>query len=134
MVAGQVGEGGGLNLESVEPALVEPVTRGLDRQMRDAGFDQVGQGLMQLDRVGRGQGWQRRPIWQDDAERADRGGLGSKFGPELAGEVGDRGLAVGTGDGGDRLRLLTVKAGGDVSKAPARGGIGDQGYPLGAIG
>ena len=40
---------------AVEPALLEAVARRLDREMRHLGAGEVGQDLVQLDRIGRGQ-------------------------------------------------------------------------------
>jgi hypothetical protein len=47
-------------------------------------------------------------------------------GPDLAREIGDRGLAVGAGDGGDGGRLRAVKARRDLRQALARIVVGDQ--------
>ena len=40
MIARQVGEGGGFELQPVEPELVEPVARGFERDMIDAALRQ----------------------------------------------------------------------------------------------
>ena len=127
MVAGQVGEGGGGDRDAVEPELVEAVARRLDRDVLDAGRGQLGEIAMQRDRVGRRQ----------RAGTAARAGATRPSVPRLAagwpsavqisrGEMRDRGLAVGAGDGGDRLRLPAVKARREQREAALRVGVGDD--------
>jgi hypothetical protein len=44
----------------------------------------------------------------------------AKLGPDLADEGGDRGLAVGAGDGGDDAGLAGVEAGSQTREVEAR--------------
>ena len=105
VVARQVGEGAGGDAHAVEPALVETVRGGLERQMCDALTRQPVERAMQFDRIGRGQravGLGRR---RNHADGADAGGRKAERAPDLAREGGDRGLAAGAGDRRDGAGL-----------------------------
>ena len=104
MIARQVGERAGPQSHAVEPPLIEAVRRRLQRDMGYAGPGELLEGLMQRDRVGRGQGPIGRHRARHDADRADRGGFAAERSPDLADEGGDRGLAAGSRDCDDGLR------------------------------
>ncbi len=55
VVAAEIGEGGSLELHAIQTALVEAMAGGFHRRMGDAGLGEVGEKMMQGDRVGRGQ-------------------------------------------------------------------------------
>ena len=88
MVAGEVGESGGGEREPVETELVEPMARGFERHMIDAGFRQHGEIAMQRHRIGR-----RQAAGLLDTGREGRSCRGSRFVaecvPDLAQEYGD---------------------------------------------
>ena len=71
MIAGQIGEGGGGERDAVEPVLVEPVARRLERDMVDAGARRVGELACSATGSGVVSAPGRRPAGVDDAERAE---------------------------------------------------------------
>ena len=124
MIAGQVGEGGGGDRDAVEPVLREPVARRLDRRharrrcaasSARSRCSATGSGVVSAPG--------RRPAG-DTRPSVPRLAAGwPSAGPDLAGEMRDRGLAVGAGDRGDRPRLPR-----DRSAPPAgRGGAAGWG-------
>ena len=70
MIARQIGEGARARSDAVEPALLEPVARGLERQMRDPLAASSAERLVKLDRIGvvSSRDLARRRL---DAERAE---------------------------------------------------------------
>ena len=60
------------------------------------------------------------PSAADHAERADAGRLVAGGGEDLAGEIGDRGLAAGAGDGDEMRRLARMEARRDQRQRAAR--------------
>ena len=121
VVLGQVEEAGGGQAHAVEPALVEAVRGGFQRQVGDAALGQVGQ--------------QRRDVAASgvvrpggvscsspalDAERAHAGGGVAAGGENLPAEGGHRGLAVGAGDRDARLGLRALEGRGRQSIGAAR--------------
>ncbi len=95
--------------------------------MGDALASQGVERLVQGQRIGRGQraidGARRR----DHADRAQRGGLEPAEGENLAGEIGDRGLAAGAGHGDDGFGLAWIKRGGGLRQAGADVANRDEG-------
>ena len=89
MVAAEIGEGGGGEIEPVEPVLVEAMARGFERQMVHAGARQRLQLLMKLDRIGGGQAARLVDAGRDDADGAHARRLDALALPELAREDGD---------------------------------------------
>ena len=126
MVLGQVGERGRGHLDGVHAALVEAVARRLDRQVVDAGRGDPGKGLVQGDRVGRGMRKAAPDPLADDAERAEGGGAPPAPQPDLAGEIGHRGLSAGAGHSDDDARLGAVEPRRQLGETPARVIGGDQ--------
>ena len=61
--------------------------------------------------IGRRQAPPPPPAGRDDSEGSDAGGAASLMRPDLAGEIGNRGLAVGPGHGGHVSRLPAVELG-----------------------
>jgi hypothetical protein len=110
MIATEIGEGGSLQLNAVEPVLVEAVRGGLEGEVRDTLGRQLGQGPMQGDGVGRREAAVDAAVGLDEANGAERGRLAAETGEDLAGEVRDRGLAAGAGDGDDGFGLGRVEA------------------------
>ena len=115
MVAGDIGEGAGRDPHAVEPVLVEAVAGRFERQMRHAVARQLVQRAMQLDRIGRGVRAVCLARGRHHADRAEAGGRHAERRPDLAQEGGDRGFAVGAGDGGDGVGLAREK----ISRPPA---------------
>ena len=109
VVAAEIGEGAGREPDAVEPPLVEAVARRLHRGMGDAGIGKLGEQLVQLDRIGRGELTVVVAAGRHDAGGADAGRRVSRLLPDLAGEGGDRGLAAGAGDGDHGFRLARIK-------------------------
>ena len=75
MIAAEVGEGGGLQPDAVEPVLVEAVRGGLEGQMRDALGRELRQRRVQRHRIGRGERAVDAAVGLDEADGADGGGL-----------------------------------------------------------
>ena len=120
VVARQVRERRRLELQPVEPALVEAVARRLEAEPVDALARELGERAVQLDRVGGGERRGRRAALGLDAEGADRGGLAAEPGPELADEARRRGLAAGPRHGRDVPRLRPEEPGGGERQRAAR--------------
>ena len=97
VVARQIGKAAGGDAHAVEPVLVEPVRRGLEREMGDALARDLVELLMQRDRVRRGQRAVDGALWRNQPDGADAGGGMAKTFPDLPRERGDRGLAAGAG-------------------------------------
>ena len=55
VIARQVGEGCARELHAIEPVLVEPMRRSLERQMADGAAGEIVEAAVQRDRVRRGQ-------------------------------------------------------------------------------
>ncbi len=126
VIAGQVGERRSSDRDTIEAKLRQTVARCLDRDVLDAAFGQLGEIAMQADRVGRGQRPGAPPGRRYEAERAEARRRVAERGPDLAREMGHRGLAVGAGDGGNRARLAPVEPRGEESEAALRIGVGDD--------
>ena len=71
--------------------------------------DERGQVAMQCRRIGRRQRPGPPARWGYQPERAEACRGVARHRPDFAGEMSDRGLAVGAGDGGDDARLAAVK-------------------------
>src|SRR6185312_3177514 len=105
----EIGEAAGLNAHAIEAILIEPVRGRLERKMRDALARDLVELAMQRDRIGRRQRAVDGVLRGDQPDGADAGrGMAQPL-PDLAGESGNRGLAAGAGDGGDRCRLPRKK-------------------------
>ncbi len=120
MIAGDVGEGAGSEPDAIDAALLQAVARGFKRKMGDPILGQRRQDRVQLDRVRRRVLEDLRAARTHDADRAETCRLEPLPGPELPHEGGDRGLAVGAGDGNGRLRLEAEEARSDQREKPAR--------------
>jgi hypothetical protein len=120
VVAAEIGEGAGGELDAVEPALVEAMAGRLHRSVGDAGIGKFGEELVKLDRVGRGERAVVVAAWRDDSGGADTGRCVPALLPYLAGEGGDRGLAAGAGDGDHGLGLARKYPGGEFRQSEAR--------------
>jgi len=70
VVAGQVGEPGGLEAQAVQPLLLQPVAGGFQRHMGDAVSCQFGQGVGERDGIRGGQAGGGGVALCDDAQRA----------------------------------------------------------------
>ena len=110
VVAAEVGEGRRNQAHAVEAVLVEPVRGGFESKVRDALRCQLRQRPVQRDRIGRGERAVHAAVGLDEADGAERCGLAAERGEDLAGEVGDRGLAAGAGDGDDGVGLRAEEA------------------------
>ena len=118
MIAGEVGEGGGSEPHTVEPALLEAVARRLHGDALGPRRGGVAENPVQRQRVGGGEGGGllERAL---DAGGADADRLVSERVPDLAREACDRSLSVGPGhrDGGLRLPV-EPRRGGERVGAP----------------
>ncbi len=111
VVAGDVGEGSRRDLDAVQTILIEAMARRLERQMLDAVTFHLREQTMKLDRI-RGRVLERKfARRRDDANGADACRALTQRCPNLAQENRDRGLALGAGDGGHRLRLRAIEFG-----------------------
>ncbi len=105
VVARQVREGARRNLHPIEPALVEAMRRGFERQMGHPRDGKPVQRLMQGQRIGRRQRAIDRQRAGDDASRAERGRLAAERGPDLADKGRDRSLSARSRNGDHGFRL-----------------------------
>ena len=113
MVAGDVGEAAGGELDAVETMLDEPVARRFERQVGDViGALERGENGVKLDRIGGGVRQDLAVVRSDDADGTEARGSETHGRPDLADEGSDRRLAVGAGDGDADVWLQAVKAGG----------------------
>ncbi len=105
MIAGEIGDGTRGQTEPIQPALIEPVRGGLEREMAHPRFGERPERLPQRGGIGGGEAWPRRHAGGLEAERAERGGAMAEPAPELAEETHRARLAIGAGDGDRHLRL-----------------------------
>ena len=126
MILGQVGEGGGGDLDAVQAALVEAVGRRLHGEMVDAARRDLGQGAVQGDRVGRGMGKRPTDRLADHPQGAEGRRPAAAVAPDLAGEFGHRGLAAGARDRRHEARLGGVETRRGAGQAAPRIIVGDQ--------
>ena len=94
--------------------------------MVDAAFCQFGEIAVEAHRIGRGQRAGAPPGRRYQPKRAEARRRVAERCPDFAREMGDRGLAVGAGDGGDRARLAPVEPGGEEREAALRIGVLDD--------
>ncbi len=97
MVAGEIGEARRPRRDPVEPSLGEAVRGGFHRDPGHAGRCEQGERRGEAHRIGRRQhltAVHRDAGRRDEAERAERRGPLAGKPPELAAELGGRGLAV----------------------------------------
>ncbi len=127
VVLGQIEEAGGGEAHAVEPALVDAMRRGLQRQMGDAAVRQPSEQLGDIGGVGRGQA-RRSQLFITGAnpERSHAGRGVAGGGEDLPAEGGDRGLAIGAGHRDAHARLTTVEGRGGQGIGAAR--IGDPNH------
>ncbi len=127
MIAGQIGKGRGGDRQAVEPELGEPMARRLDRDMLDAlaGRERPDRGGAPPGRASSAHpAAGRDAVTNPSVPRLAASVAGCR--PDLAGEMGDRGLAVGAGDGGDRARLPAIKSRRQQRQPAPRVGVGDD--------
>ena len=127
MVACQIDEGSGPHPDPVQPELVEPVAGGFHRQKADPGAGKLRQNTVQLHRVRGRKPLAARQVRGNHAKGAHAGGLAAQPGPDLTGEIGDGGLAVGAGHGDHGFRLLAEEARRHAGQAQPRVGVGYYG-------
>ena len=130
MVAGQVGEGGGGDRQTVEAELREPVARRLERRVLDAALRESGKNVVQRHRVGCRQRAGAAIAGCYEPERAEARRRQALRRPDLARKLDDRGLAVGAGDRGHGVRRPAVKARREKRETAMRVGIDDNGDAL----
>ena len=106
VVLGEIREPRRLERHTVQPALVEPVTRGLHRGVSDAVGGGLCQSAVQGDRFGCGMGQRRRPCALYTGGAKVDGGQ-SHFDPDLPYKGADRGFPIGARDGDHNLGLCT---------------------------
>ena len=127
VVARQVGEGRRLDPDPVQAELVEAMTGGLHDQVIEAVLGKPGETAVQIGRVGRGQRSRRLRMGRRHPQGAEAGRLAAQALPDLAREVGDRGLAVGPGHGGHGFRLPPEEARRQEREVAPRVVVGHQG-------
>ena len=128
VVAREIGEAAGGDPHAVEPVLVEPVRRGLEREMGDAVAGDVVELPVQRDRIRRGQRAVDGALRRHQPDGADAGRFVAEPLPDLAREGGDRGLAAGAGDRRDGLRLPRIEFRRRQRQRAARVRRGDEGH------
>ncbi len=128
MVARQVGEGRRRDPHAVQAILVEAVARGLQDQVADAVLGEARQAAVQLDGVGRGQRPGCAGPRRGQAEGAEARRLQAEMAPDLPGEAGHRGLAVGSGDRRHGLGLAAMEACRHQGQPAPRVVVGDQAH------
>src|SRR6266545_1798697 len=116
MIAGEIGEGAGGKLDAIDAALLKAVARGFEREMGDTILGKGGEDRMQLDQVRCGVLEDFSAARAHHADRAEACGFEALPGPKLAHERGNRGLAVGAGNGDRGLRLEAEEARSDQSE------------------
>ena len=119
VVAREIGKTAGGDPHAVEPILIEPVRRGLEREMGDALAGDVVELPVQRDRIRRGQRSVDGALRRHQPDGADAGRFVTEPLPDLAREGGDRGLAAGAGDRRDGAAAAADKI--SPPPAPARG-------------
>ena len=126
----QVGKRRSGDRQTVEPELVEAVTRSFDRHVLDASPGQLGEIAVQRHGIG---GRQRAgPAFGGghQPERAEARRRLAEGRPDLAREMDHRGLAVGAGNGGNRSRLPAVQARCHQRQAAVRVRVGHDADPV----
>ena len=131
MVLTQIGEGRGLQGDPVQPALVDAMRRGFERQMGDAARGQIRQHTRRVGRVRTGQARSRQRAVNvthlcQNPEGAHARGMQAQGGPDFATEGGHRGLAVGAGDGDAGRGLGTIEVARRDGIGPTHVARGDQ--------
>ncbi len=130
MVLAEVGEAGRDQPHAVQPPLVDPVRRGLQRQVRDTASGEVGEQRRDIGGIWRGQsGRGDLLLARADAESAHAGGVATQALEDLAAEHRHRGLSVGAGDsdadaGLDRIERPRGQGVGAAQVAGVRHGHG----------
>src|SRR5262245_65566669 len=120
MIAREIGKGAGGKVDALHPALLEAVARGFHGEMCDTVLGKAGKDRMQLDRV------RRRVLEHLSAARAHHADgaktcrLEALTRPDLAHERGNRGLAIGAGDGDRGLWLAAVEPRSNQGEESAR--------------
>jgi len=120
MIAADIGEGAGRDMHAVEPALIEPVRGGLERQMGHTLARERIELAVQRHWIGRGQRAVHLAPRRDQPDGADARSRVPEPRPDLACEGGDRRLAARAGDRGDDLRLGGKELGGGAREAGPR--------------
>ena len=120
VIASDVGEGRRGERDAVETMLGQAMTGSFERDGLYAALREIGQRLVQRDRIGRRQRWRDAAIRMRNAECPDGGARSPGGPPDLLGKGRDRRLAVGARDGDDRVRPLAVETSCNASKGPAR--------------
>jgi hypothetical protein len=132
MVARQVGEGAGGDVETVETPLDQAVRRRFHGDVLDTLVLDLLQRLVQRHRVGRRHVAVARAGARRHADGADRSRLKTGRLPDLAHEVGHRRLAVGAGHRHHRLGLWPIEARHHAREAALRIGFAQHRYVDGA--
>ena len=130
MVAAEIGKCTGRHSQAVETILVEPVRGGLDGKMGHALPGKLAQGLVQGDRIGRGQRAIDFALRRDEPDRADAGRRNALLRPDLAREGRDRSFPARAGDSRDHLRRAGKKLRRCKRERPAHIAHPDPGYLL----
>src|SRR5689334_17136383 len=102
MIAGEVGEGGGGERQTIEAELIEPVARRFERDMLNAGLGERREIAMEGDRIRCCEAAGLLDAGSEKPDRAEARGFVAERCPDLAQENGHRRLAVCASDGGDR--------------------------------
>src|SRR6516225_6520656 len=126
VIARQVGEAARRDAYAIQTVLIESMGGGLKRQMRDAFTRDLVKLAVQRDWIRRGQRAIDGAFWRYQTDGADACGRMPEVLPDLSRERGNRSLAAGTGDGGDRRRLKGVEFRGGQSQRAARIGRCDE--------
>src|SRR5262245_16836900 len=109
MVAAEIGEAAGRHAHAVEAALIESMRGRFDGEMRHAFTHELIKRAMQRDGIRRRERAIDFALRRYEPDRTDAGGGMAEYGPDLAGERGDRRLAARAGDRGDYLWLPRIE-------------------------
>ena len=112
VIARDVGESAGGNVQAVEAVLIEPMRGRLDRKMGDLIAGESVERSVQRDRIRRRQRAVGGAARRDDTDSADARGAVSECGPDLPREGRDRRFSARAGDGDNDARLAREEFGG----------------------
>ena len=128
VIARNIGEGSGGDVQAVEPILIEPVRGRFDCEVGDAFAGELIERAVQRNRIGRRQRTVGLPGRRNNADRADARGAIPERAPDLPRECRDRGFPAGAGDGRDGARLTRIDFGGRQRERAPRVADLDKGH------
>jgi hypothetical protein len=125
MVAGEIGEGGGMDRQAFGPELRQAVARCFESGVSDAFARQARHVGEEGDDVGCGEAGRDLIVGSGDPKRSDRGGMVPRHPPQLTGQLDVGRLAVGAGDGDHPCRKGREEPGREPGEGAPRLRIGE---------